>query len=169
MVPATGQPDMAKVKNIDIRIPSTPKPDFDRDVLVPLHTAQAKAEADRVAAERAAAEQARQLELSREVQVARVSAVIPSGSHTDWMAQAGIDPSNWGYVDYIVTRESGWRPDAVNPNGGACGLGQQLPCGKWVGAWNDPIAALVAMQGYCDSRYGGWAGAYQYWVGHGNY
>ena len=85
------------------------------------------------------------------------------------MTAAGIDPANFGYVDYIVSRESGWNPNAVNPNGGACGLGQQLPCGKWAGAWNDPIAALVAMQCYVTARYGGWAGAYSYWLAHGNY
>ncbi|WP_051532951.1 transglycosylase SLT domain-containing protein [Arthrobacter sp. 9MFCol3.1] len=84
------------------------------------------------------------------------------------MTAAGIDPANFGYVDFIVQHESGWNPNAVNPNGGACGLGQQLPCGKWAGAWNDPIAALVAMNSYV-SRYGGWAGAYAYWLARGNY
>lgn len=84
------------------------------------------------------------------------------------MTAAGIDPANFGYVEFIVQHESGWNPSAVNPSSGACGLGQQLPCGKWAGVWNDPIAALVAMNAYV-SRYGGWAGAYAYWQAHGNY
>jgi hypothetical protein len=104
------------------------------------------------------------------------------------MRQAGIDPANFGYVEYIVSHESGWNPcsfypsrsncglspNDVNSTSGnpnvkvACGLGMQLPCGKWAGAWNDPIAALVAMNSYV-SRYGGWAGAYGYWLAHGNY
>lgn len=104
------------------------------------------------------------------------------------MTAAGIAPANFGYVDFIVSRESGWNPcayysmksdcsltaDGVNATSGnpnikvACGLGMQLPCGKWAGAWNDPVAALRGMNGYV-SRYGGWAGAYNYWLAHGNY
>ena len=86
-----------------------------------------------------------------------------TGTKTEWMAQAGIPQEHWGYVDSIVTRESGWNPNAVNKSSGACGLGQQLPCGKWAGAWNDPVAALVAMTGYVNARYGGWGGAVAFW------
>ena len=87
-----------------------------------------------------------------------------SGSHQDWMARAGISPGDYSAVDYIVSHESGWNPGAVNRSSGACGLGQQLPCGKWAGAWDDPIAALVAMNGYAIGRYGSWGGAYNHWV-----
>lgn len=92
------------------------------------------------------------------------AAPIVSGSHEDWMAAAGIAPSDYSYVNYIVSHESGWNPNAVNKSSGACGLGQQLPCGKWAGAWNDPVAALVAMQGYAIARYGSWANAYSFWI-----
>lgn len=92
------------------------------------------------------------------------AAALPTGSHEDWMAAAGIAPSDYSYVNYIVNHESGWNPTAVNPKSGACGLGQQLPCGKWAGAWDDPIAALVAMQGYALDRYKSWANAYSFWV-----
>ena len=86
-----------------------------------------------------------------------------TGSKQDWLRASGIPESHWSYVDSIVARESGWNPNAVNPSSGACGLGQQLPCGKWPGAWNDPVAALQAMNGYVEGRYGGWAGAYSFW------
>lgn len=86
-----------------------------------------------------------------------------TGTKTEWMTAAGIPQEHWGYVDAIVSRESGWNPNAVNKSSGACGLGQQLPCGKWAGAWNDPVAALVAMTGYVNGRYGGWAGAVAFW------
>lgn len=86
-----------------------------------------------------------------------------SGTKADWLRASGIPESQWGYVDSIVTRESGWNPNAVNKSSGACGLGQQLPCGKWAGAWNDPVAALKAMNGYVTARYGGWAGAVAFW------
>ena len=86
-----------------------------------------------------------------------------TGTKADWLAASGIPQHEWGYVDQIVTRESGWNPNAVNKSSGACGLGQQLPCGKWAGAWNDPVAALQAMNGYVHGRYGGWAGAVAFW------
>ena len=86
-----------------------------------------------------------------------------SGGKQAWLAASGIPQSEWGYVDSIVTRESGWNPNAVNKASGACGLGQQLPCGKWAGQWNDPVAALRAMNGYVKARYGSWAGAVAFW------
>ena len=44
--------------------------------------------------------------------------------------------------DCTIAKESKCDPNAVNPSSGACGIGQQLPCGKWAGAWNDPVASL---------------------------
>lgn len=134
---------------------------------MPLHEAQA-IEAVQVAVRA-------QLEQQREVQAAQAP-VIPSGSHTDWMAAAGIDPANYGYVDYIVGHESGWDPCSFNPGQHncsaspvtACGIGQQLPCGKWPGAWNDPIAGLRAMNSYV-MEYGGWSGAYAHWLAYHSY
>ncbi len=93
-------------------------------------------------------------------------APVIAGNKQDWLRASGIPESSWGYVDSIVSRESGWNPNAVNPSSGACGLGQQLPCGKWAGAWNDPVAALIAMNGYVSARYGGWAGAINFWNSH---
>jgi len=98
-------------------------------------------------------------------EVPKVAATVSiiSGTKSDWLAASGIPEDQWSYVDSIVTRESGWNPNAINKSSGACGLGQQLPCGKWSGAWNDPVAALIAMNGYVTSRYGSWAGAVAFW------
>ena len=90
-------------------------------------------------------------------------AVHITGDKHSWLAASGIPEAHWGYVYAIVTRESGWNPNAVNASSGACGLGQQLPCGKWAGAWNDPVAALRAMTGYVNGRYGGWPQAVAFW------
>jgi len=73
---------------------------------------------------------------------------VATGSHTDWMAAAGIPETDWQYVDFIVTKESNWRVDAVNPSSGSCGLLQQLPCGKWAHKWNDPVGALIDGSAY---------------------
>jgi len=106
-------------------------------------------------------------EKAKSVRAAKVQTIAPavqvSGNKASWLAASGIPEAHWGYVDSIVTRESGWNPNAVNKSSGACGLGQQLPCGKWSGAWNDPVAALKAMTGYVTGRYGGWPQAVAFW------
>lgn len=86
------------------------------------------------------------------------------GSPAEWMAAAGIPESDWGYVDAIVSRESGWNPNATNASSGACGLVQALPCTKVPGGNGyDPVANLIWGNGYAHGRYGGWAGAYAFW------
>ena len=84
------------------------------------------------------------------------------GSKTEWLASSVIPESQWGYADMLVQKESGWNPNAVNSSSGACGLGQQLPCGKWSGAWNDPVAGLNGMHGYVMGRYRSWQAAVEH-------
>ncbi|MCL2444967.1 ubiquitin-like domain-containing protein [Candidatus Saccharibacteria bacterium] len=115
----------------------------------------------------------------------RVSNV--TGTRHDWLVASGIPERYWWYVDFIVHRESTWNPNAVNRSSGACGLGQQLPCGRWdhYGPWNDPVAALRAMHSYVNARYfdgsiflwgvscsgigRGWPCAHAFWLVHGWY
>ncbi len=86
------------------------------------------------------------------------------GSPAEWMAAAGIPESDWGYVDAIVSRESGWNPNATNSSSGACGLVQALPCSKVPGGNGyDPVANLTWAIGYAHGRYGGWPQAYAFW------
>ncbi len=84
------------------------------------------------------------------------------GSPAEWMAAAGIPESEWGYVDAIVSRESGWNPNATNSSSGACGLVQANPCEKLPNAY-DPVVNLTWANGYANGRYGSWAGAYAFW------
>lgn len=93
----------------------------------------------------------------------KASASPITGNKESWLRASGIPESEWWAVDSIVSRESSWNPNAVNPSSGACGLGQQLPCGKWAGAWNDPVAALKAQYGYVVARYGGYPQAVAFW------
>lgn len=91
------------------------------------------------------------------------------GSPAEWMAAAGIAESDWGYVDYIVTRESGWNPNAMNASSGACGLVQALPCSKVPGNGLDPVDNLKWATSYANTcvpgrMYCGWKGAYDFWV-----
>lgn len=84
------------------------------------------------------------------------------GSPAEWMAAAGIPESEWGYVDAIISRESGWNPNATNSSSGACGLAQAYPCEKLPNAY-DPVVSLVWANGYANGRYGSWAQAYAFW------
>lgn len=104
-----------------------------------------------------------------QVEIIGTKANLPAGSHTDWMAAAGIAPSDYGYVDYIVGRESGWSPTKYNYGGsGAYGLCQALPASKMSTAGSDymtnPITQLKWCNGYAIGRYGSWEGAYNFWL-----
>ena len=63
----------------------------------------------------------------------------------------------------LIQAESGCNPNAVNRKSGACGIGQQLPCGKWSHIWNDPIGGMLDMKAYVTVRYGSWDNAWAFW------
>ena len=86
------------------------------------------------------------------------------GTKSDWLAASNIPADMWGYADFMVQKESGWNPNAVNKSSGACGLAQALPCSKLGPNWNDPVVALNWMNGYVNGRYGSWQNAYNFWV-----
>jgi hypothetical protein len=100
--------------------------------------------------------------------IARGTRVLVTGDKTSWMAAAGISEGDYGYVNYVVSHESGWNPASLNGSGCA-GLGQACPGSKLAAvcpAWqNDPVCQLRYFTGYA-SRYGGWSGAYNFWVSH---
>lgn len=100
------------------------------------------------------------------VEVVGTKVELPSGSHTDWMAAAGIDPSDYGYVDYIMTHESGWNPASRNRTGKYVGLGQTSPASLSASCPNwqvDPVCQLRHFTGYANQRYGGWQNSYNRW------
>ena len=83
------------------------------------------------------------------------------------MARAGISPSDFAAADYIISGESGWRPNAGGP-GRPYGLCQAYPGTKMASAGADwqtnPVTQLRWCAGYAKSRYGGWQAAQQFWV-----
>lgn len=104
-------------------------------------------------------------EPAKQIEAKGTKVVTVTGSKADWMAAAGISPSDYVYVDYIIGRESGWRPGAVSANR-CIGLGQRCnpqilisACPNWQ---SDPVCQLRHFSGY-SSRYGGWSGAYNFW------
>jgi uncharacterized protein YabE (DUF348 family) len=90
-----------------------------------------------------------------------------AGDKAALMAAAGISEADFGYVDYIVSKESRWRPGVANSSSGAYGLCQALPASKMASAGGDyltnPVTQLQWCSGYAAGRYGGWAGAYSAW------
>lgn len=73
------------------------------------------------------------------------------------------------YLDWIISRESGGNAFAVNPSSGACGIAQELPCGKSGCSLGDAACEINWMRNYCIQRYGSTYNAYLYWIAHGNY
>lgn len=98
--------------------------------------------------------------------VARGSYVNIPNDKQGVMAAAGISSSDYTYVDYIVSRESGWRVNATN--GRTWGLCQALPGSKMSSAGSDwqtnPVTQLRWCSGYAKGRYGSWSAAYSFWT-----
>ena len=93
-------------------------------------------------------------------------------SHQGMMAEAGISPSDYASVEFIVMKESTWRHLVTNKEG-AHGLCQALPGKKMSTAgvdWHDnPITQLRWCNQYAHSRYGSWGKAVAYWKTHRNW
>lgn len=106
--------------------------------------------------------------IAESAKITQAVVAMPTGSHEDWMTQAGIPQSEWQYVNYIVSKESGWSYTAVNASSGATGLCQSLPASKMASSGADyltnPITQLKWCHGYAMARYGGWSGAYNFWT-----
>lgn len=109
-------------------------------------------------------------EPKKQIEIIGTKLSLPPGSHEDWMRTAGMDPSNYGYINAIFAQESGWNPAARNPSGLYVGLGQTNPaklssaCPSWQ---SDPICQIRFFDGYAKSRYGSWHAAYVFKFGEG--
>lgn len=141
-----------------------------------------------------------QVEMENDVEVSRrviqevvasepVKQIEAKGVHFDpgadkaaVMAAAGIKPSDYMYVDYILSRESGWCHTKWQGEYGACkpyhgtptsasvgyGLCQATPGYKMASAGADwgpnAITQMKWCHKYAIDRYGSWSAAYNHWV-----
>lgn len=112
--------------------------------------------------------------------VARGTVINVSSAKQDLMAKVGIRSSDYAYVNFIISRESGWCPTKWQGESGSCpayhgvpssggyGLCQSTPPSKMATAGDDwetnPITQLKWCDGYAQSRHGGWAGGYNFWL-----
>jgi LysM repeat protein len=69
------------------------------------------------------------------------------------------------YANYIYSHESGCRTTASSPNG-CYGIGQACPASKIAYCGADYACQNAYFTSYAN-KYGGWAGAYDFWVSHG--
>ncbi len=135
---------------------------------------QAAAEAARIAAEKAAADKAA-AEAARKAAAARASraaasrpAVAPGSARAigqQLAAARGWTGEQWGCLDMLWSRESGWRTNAGNASG-AYGIPQALPGSKMASAgadWRDSAATQITWGlNYIGGRYGSPCGAWQH-------
>ncbi len=121
--------------------------------------------------------------------VARGRAVAIPEDKTSLMVAAGISSSDYAYVNYIVSRESGWCHTKWQGQAGYCpayyeeryspsslrgyGLCQSTPAIKMASQGSDwatnPVTQLKWCSWYANTRHGGWAGAYNYWLANHNW
>lgn len=155
---------------VAVEIVEPTAPNYDSAVLAPLHAEQAQ-EAVTAAqlAKAAAAREAAVRKLAARTQT--IAALVVPGTHADWMREAGIATGDFGYANYVISRESGWGVTKSNHEGsGAYGLGQALPASKMAAFGSnyltDPITQLKWANAYAASRYGSWANAYRHWMQH---
>lgn len=116
--------------------------------------------------------------------IARGKAVSIPEDKTSIMAAAGIAASDYPYVNYIISRESGWCATKWQGQIGYCpayyqevhpvsssygfGLCQSTPANKMASSGADwqtnPVTQLKWCNGYAVGRYGGWEAAYNHWL-----
>ncbi|TAL11978.1 MAG: hypothetical protein EPN99_17185, partial [Frankiales bacterium] len=79
----------------------------------------------------------------------------------------------FGCLDRLWQKESGWRVRATNPSSGAYGIPQALPAGKMASAGSDwRTSARTQIRwglGYIDDRYGSPCGAWAHSRAHNWY
>lgn len=85
------------------------------------------------------------------------------------MQQAGIAQPDWPSAERIVTIESHWDSKAVEPRTGACGIVQELPCGKSGCEPSNDLCELRWANTYVALRYGGWSPALAFHLKYGWY
>lgn len=64
------------------------------------------------------------------------------GAARDFFLSHGYSPQDWRKVDYIIERESGWDPHAVNDSSGAAGLAQKISGFGDGYSRNDPMSQI---------------------------
>jgi hypothetical protein len=134
---------------------------------------QARREAARKAAARAAAKAAAaKAAKARSAANAPVRSGDPRSIARQLLAARGWS-GQFGCLDKLFQRESGWNPRAMNPSSGAYGIPQSLPASKMASAGSDwrtnPATQIRWGLSYIAERYGTPCGAWAHSQSHGWY
>lgn len=135
-------------------VQNKPKPDYDRDVLIPLRAAQKVAQ-DKLQADC----EAQNGTLNGSTCVLPpppVPIVVP--------APIVIPAASGDAKGLLYEHESGNNPGSINKSSGACGIGQALPCSKLPCSLSDYACQDDWFtNSYMIPRYGSWEAAWAYW------
>lgn len=114
--------------------------------------------------------------------IARGKAVFIPKDKSAVMSEAGIPASDFPYINFILSRESGWCPTKLQGQIGYCpafapsyipdylgyGIGQATPGSKMSAYGSDWQTNIVTQlkwaNGYATGRYGTWEAAYNFWL-----
>lgn len=100
--------------------------------------------------------------------IAPIVPPVPTG-HEQLLTAAGVPSDQQNAADKIITMESSWNPTEIEPTTGACGLAQELPCGKSGCAQTDTLCTLEWANTYVTNRYGSWQAALAFHLANGWY
>ncbi len=118
--------------------------------------------------------QAQELDKQREIarlqaiRIAEASKVAEAQKNVPQAPTVAVSGDDNAYKLFIYNKESGNNPARYNSSG-CLGLGQACPASKLLKVCpdiNDYACQDAWFTNYAISRYGSWAGAYQFWLGH---
>ena len=97
-----------------------------------------------------------------------IAPVIASEDRYPLMRQAGIAETDMPHADYVISKESSWRPFIWNAQGSqAFGLPQRMlshwPLEEGEEFMTDPVAQLKWADWYAKKSYGSWEKAVKFW------
>jgi hypothetical protein len=134
----------------------------------------ARAAKRRAAAAKAARERrAEQLRASRARERKRLLSIDPRSAARALLGDYGFSAGQFGCLDSLWQKESGWNPHASNPSSGAYGIPQALPGSKMGavgGDWRtNPVTQIKWGLQYIKSTYGSPCGAWSHSTSNGWY
>lgn len=132
------------------------------------HRAELKRAADRRAAAATAARErrAQQVRASRALERKRLMSIDPRSAARALLGDYGFSAAQFGCLDSLWQKESGWNPRASNSSSGAYGIPQALPGGKMGSVASDwrsnPVTQIKWGLQYIKSSYGSPCGAWSH-------
>jgi Transglycosylase SLT domain len=144
--------------------------DAERTAAAATQAAADQAEQVRLAAEAAAAQAAAQAAAEEAARAAEAeaaqAAVAPGGSYQDYaVGQLGGNGGEFGCLENLWGKESGWNPNAQNPSSTAYGIPQFLDstwAGTGIAKTSDGYRQIDAGLIYINDRYGSPCGAWSH-------